>query len=236
MVDRFFFALLLVSMAGFGPYARGEAIQSEDSIRNAAARFVLSQLPPDQPGRPGVEVGRLDPRLRLVACDQELEAFLPPGGRIIGGTTVGVRCPGSKPWSLYVPVKVAMHARILVAARPLARGTRLTPEDLQLEERDVAALTQGYLTAPQQAYGQVLKRSIPGGSPVVPAALEAPHAIRRGEKVTVVARGAGGVEVRMAGTALMDGAAGERIRVRNLSSERTVEGTVAGAGVVEVNL
>jgi len=236
MVNRFPFILLIVVMLGLTPGVHGEAVQSEESIRKAAEQFVLAQLPEDQPGRPSIEIGHLDPRLRLPACDRSLEAFLPPGGKIIGGTTVGVRCPGNRPWSLYVPVKVALRVQVLVATRPLSRGTRLSADDVRPEERDVSMLTQGYLTDPQQAYGLVLKRSIASGAPVVPSALEAPRAIRRGEKVTVVGRSPSGIEVRMAGTALMDGAAGERIRVRNLSSNRIVEGTVAGAGIIEINL
>lgn len=218
--------------------AVGSDFQSEDVIRKAVERFVQGELSNSgtTTGRTTVEVGRLDPRLRLPACDKKLEAFLPPGGKLIGGATIGVRCTGGKPWSLYVPAKVGMRIGILIANRPLARGARLSPEDLRMDERDAATLTQGYLTDPQQAYGQVLKRSLSVGAPLVPAALEPPLAIKKGDRVTVVAKSAGGIEVRMAGTALTNGAAGDRIRVRNLNSERVVEGTVAGGGIVEVTL
>jgi flagellar basal body P-ring formation protein FlgA len=59
--------------------------------------------------------------------------------------------------------------------------------------------------------------------------------VRRGETVTVVSR-SGGIEVRAGGTALTDGARGERIRVRNDSSRRIVEGVVTAAGRIEVTL
>jgi flagella basal body P-ring formation protein FlgA len=44
------------------------------------------------------------------------------------------------------------------------------------------------------------------------------------------------MRVRMAGTALADGAEGQRITVRNLSSSREVEGVVRSAQTVEIML
>ena len=58
--------------------------------------------------------------------------------------------------------------------------------------------------------------------------------VRRGQIVTLVA-GGGPVEIRTTGKALADGAAGERVRVRNERSNRIVEGVVAEDGTVRVN-
>ena len=70
---------------------------------------------------------------------------------------------------------------------------------------------------------------------MTPRVLEAPRLVRRGERVTITAR-ADGIDVRMAGKALMDGTAGERIRVRNINSDRVIEATVASPGMVEVQM
>ncbi|WP_406672909.1 flagellar basal body P-ring formation chaperone FlgA [Natronospira sp.] len=42
------------------------------------------------------------------------------------------------------------------------------------------------------------------------------------------------VEVSMAGEALQNGARGQRIRVRNLSSGKELEGVVSGEGTVKI--
>ena len=37
-------------------------------------------------------IGRLDKRLRLTKCTQKLETFIPDAGRMLGYTTIGLRC------------------------------------------------------------------------------------------------------------------------------------------------
>ena len=59
--------------------------------------------------------------------------------------------------------------------------------------------------------------------------------VTRGQQVTLEV-GADTMNIRMAGEALDEAALGQRVRVRNLSSERVVEGVVRSAQVVEVLL
>ncbi|RAE77565.1 flagellar basal body P-ring formation protein FlgA, partial [Burkholderia multivorans] len=55
----------------------------------------------------------------LAACTT-LEPFLPTGARLWGRTTVGVRCAGERPWTVYLQAKVTVHATYYVAARQIA--------------------------------------------------------------------------------------------------------------------
>jgi flagella basal body P-ring formation protein FlgA len=57
--------------------------------------------------------------------------------------------------------------------------------------------------------------------------------VRRGQAVTLLSSG-GAVEVRASGRAMVDGTAGARIQVQNLSSMRVVEGVVESADLVRV--
>jgi flagella basal body P-ring formation protein FlgA len=71
------------------------------------------------------------------------------------------------------------------------------------------------------------------GRVVTPAMLEAEIVIERGQTVTLVVEG-DGLNISMAGRALMDGAVDQRIRVENAGSGRVVEGLVRSPQVVEV--
>ena len=71
------------------------------------------------------------------------------------------------------------------------------------------------------------------GAEIAPQAVKAVPAIRRGETVTIVSR-QGGMEVSSSGTALSDAELGGRVRIRNESSQRVVEGTVTDQHRVEI--
>ena len=72
------------------------------------------------------------------------------------------------------------------------------------------------------------------GGPVLSNMLKQPIILRRGESVSLLARSPT-FEVRMEGKALMDGAVGDRVKVRNLRSKRIVEGRITETGTVLVN-
>ncbi len=227
-------AALLACFAAPAVGADAKGTQSLDAIEQTAAAFVANRN-----RRPGanvqVQAGPLDSRLKLPACGQALQAFVPPGARLTGNATVGVRCTGPKPWKLYVPVRTAIVGPVVVAARHLVVGETLSVDALTIEQRDTGPLRKGYLADPDLAVGQTVKRAIPAGAVVVPSALKASTAIARGQSVTLSAAGSG-LDIRMAGRALADGAVGQRIPVRNLSSGRVVEGLVRSPELVEVLL
>ncbi len=214
------------------PASTGGQIQPVDSVRSVVADFITTRTA-GYGAPPRIRIGRLGPRLRLPLCSEPLSAFQPPGSRIIGNVTVGVRCGGTSPWTIYVPAHVQIFRPVAVAIRSLERGAVISEADIKLVEHDLAALKLGYIDDARQAIGMVARQRIRAGSVVTPHMVEAPRLIRRGEQVTIVAR-SGGIEIQAAGTALSDGARGELVRVRNNSSRKIVEAIAAAPGVVEV--
>jgi len=211
--------------------ARAE-VQALDEIRGVAHDFMLAEAGGSAAGV-DVEVGRLDARLRLQRCSQPLTPFLPPGGRTSGHTAVGVRCEGDMPWTLFVPALVRRAQDLVVAARPIARGTTLTAADVSTVTRMLPNAPAGVLASADFALGRVALRDIAAGTALNANQLKAPQIVRRGQAVTL-SLASGPVAVRVAGTALKDGTLGERIPVRNVNSKRVVEGVVLADGVVEV--
>ncbi len=213
------------------PLTAGATVwQPLDDIREAAESFARSK----QPGSArDYRAGALDDRLKLKACDAALEAFLPPGSRPGNNLTVGVRCAGSAPWKVFVPVRSTLTGHVLVSRKPLPRGHRIGPGDLASLETNLDRLPYGYFTDPALATGQVLKRPVAAGAVIIPPMLGRARTVRRGQTVTLVASDPG-IRIQAPGRALMDGAVQQRIRVENLSSGRVVEGIVRSAEQVEV--
>lgn len=179
------------------------------------------------------QAGYLDPRLKLPRCDVPLTAFVRDGTRLTARTIVGVRCAGSRPWKVYVPVDVAVRDRVYVLRRSLPKGHVVTEADVALESRDVARLRNGYFTEASALAGLRLKYPVSAGSVLKPSMLAAEILIRRGQSVTLVAQSEA-LSIEMAGKALSDGAMNQRIRVENTNSGRVVEGLVRSPEHVEI--
>ena len=186
-------------------------------------------------GRVEVSIGRLDPRLRLTACAEPLQAFQPAGARLSGHTSVGVRCAGPASWSVYLSADIDVFAETLVLTRALARNSALTPDDVKSTESEVSGLGQGYLQQPADIEGMVTRRPLAAGTVLTPAMVKAPQIVKRGDRVRLVS-GEGPIQVEMMGEAVNNGARGDRVQVRPLNSKRIVEGWVVSPSVVKVTL
>lgn len=222
-------------LAGFLSLVSGHVQAAEqplESIRSAVSNF-LEQESGKNAQAVQIEVGRLDPRLRLAACTTPLSVYLAPGARMPGNISVGVRCDGASPWALFVPASVRQKFVVVTAAQTLTRGKLLAPADLRVESRYLMSLPTGALEDPAMAVGRVVTRQLATGSLVTAGALREERAVRRGQTVTL-SLAAGSLLIRVSGTALKDGALGDRITVRNTTSNRVVEGVIIEAGVVEV--
>ena len=228
------FALVLV----FGlcsANASAEAFHAHKDIENTAAKFINEHLEGTQADKFNIRINALDRRLKLSQCDTPLEAFLPPGARIYGKTTVGVRCTDAKPWKIFVPVTVAVYEKVLAATRTIVRGEVLGAADLTLVSKQVGPASQSHFRNAEQAIGFIAKRSIPAGKVLTAHMVQAPRLVQAGQEVILLAT-TPQLEVRMKGKALADGSRGDVIRVRNVRSKRVVEGVVTHAGVVRVNM
>jgi len=212
------------------PSAHAEIYQSLSSISDVARGFVLQNA---RGGRVEVDASTMDPRLKLPVCTEALQAFLPPGGRIGSVSSVGIRCQKPKPWSLYIPIRVKIFTPVITASHPLLPGSRISPGDFQTIEMDVANLPAGYLSSPEQVLNKILKRPLGMGAVFSPEIIGGAPLIRRGEQVTLLAE-TQGMQIRTSGKALKDGAEGAVIQVRNLSSQRIIEGVVTSAGIVKI--
>jgi flagella basal body P-ring formation protein FlgA len=99
------------------------------------------------------------------------------------------------------------------------------------EERDITRLGYGYVENLDQVAGRSLARAVARGSVLSPGALGGRRMVRAGDHVQMVAR-LDGIEVRADGIALGSGDHGARLRVRNGSSGKVVDGMVSAPGVV----
>lgn len=213
-------AMLLVSTAGAADAPVSEQVRQ--LALDAGRRM--------QPGsRVEVDVGTLDPRLRLAPCPR-VQPYLPPGSKAWGKTRIGLRClEGPTPWNVYLPVTVKVFGRALVAAAALPAGVTLAAGDLREDEVDLAAAGPA-LTVPAAAVGRTLARALAAGEPLRQPDLKARQYFASGQTVQIVAVG-NGYQVSSEGQALAPGFEGQPVRVRTDSGRIVIGQPVAGRRV-----
>ena len=205
--------------------------QDPDAIRRTAVAFLQQQIA-GLPGKTTATVAAAFPR-GLAACTT-LEPFLPTGARLWGRTTVGVRCAGERPWTVYLQAKVAVQATYYVAARQIAPGEPLTAADLVARDGDLTVLPLAVITDPAQAVGATALARISAGLPLRQDMLKSAASVSAGQTVRVVAAGPG-FTISAEGSALANASPGQSIRVR-MAAGQIVTAIVKDAGTVEIPL
>lgn len=226
-------ALLLLLLYGFAPLQQAQAqttVQNSEVVINAVDQFLRIQTR-GLPGRVKYSIPPLDPRTQLAPCPA-LEAFLPPGARLWGRISVGVRCLAEGGWTIYVPAQVSVTANYLVSARPLSPGQALNMNDVVIQSGDLASLPGGVLTDIQQALGKNVRNAIGAGQPLRSDMLMAPWVVQQGQTVKIISKGPG-FSVSSEGRAMNNAADGQIAQAR-LGNGQTISGVARSGGIIEI--
>lgn len=221
-----------VCLAAYAATAFGGELQDVTQLESLARDAATRELPP-LTAHQRLEVGPLQPRLRLDRCPSAVTTRVTPGLKIQGRLLMELRCDGATSWHLYVPVRVIGTVAAVVAAHAIVNGSVLRAEDLRTEQVDIGSLPLGYLDDPAIAIGLTASRALAGGAILTNLELIGTASVQRGQTVTLVAQ-VDGMSVRMAGRALGSALMNQRVKVENLSSGKVVEGVARSSEVVEI--
>ena len=146
----------------------------------------------------------------------------------------GVEVSCSDPfWQQFLAFELHVFAPVVVLQEALPADTELRPEHLQAVILDTSELNQGYFTEPEDLAGMQTKRPLRTGTPLSEDMVRPVNLIERGQTVKVLLNKPG-ISIVVEGVALSDGYAGERIRVRNLTSGKTLYAEVVSSQVVRI--
>jgi flagella basal body P-ring formation protein FlgA len=222
----------VLAACAFAP-AQAQPVTAQDW--QAQIRQMAAQAQAGMPAgtRVEVDVGALDPRLKLAPCAR-ITPHLPSGTRLWGRARVGLRCAEGARWNVYLPVTVKVYAKAWTVNQPLAFNTVIRPEHLQLAEVDIAAEPSAVIGQPQAAIGRALSRAVKPGQALREADLKARQWFAAGETVHIVSVG-NGFSISGEGVALNPGIEGQAAKVR-IEGGRVVTGRAVATRRVEVML
>jgi len=121
----------------------------------------------------------------LASCDR-LQAVSPK--RLQSRTSVQVRCLAPQTWNLFVQTHLTWPGVYYTAARTMAPGDVVTPDDLHATHTDLLRLPQDAIIDPAQAIGHLATQRIRKGSAIKSGALRSPTSIQRKQRVHVETR------------------------------------------------
>ena len=222
---------LLLALAALPLLAQAQNAgrQTPEALRNSVEQFLQVQSN-GLPGKVTVSVGAVDPRLNLAACPAP-QAFMAPGARAWGKTTVGVRCTAPN-WTIYLQANVAVVGDYVASAVPLAQGQAIDASQLVTMQGDLAALPAGIATDMAQVVGASTNISLPPGTPMRLDTLRRKPVVMQGQLVRVVSSG-NGFQVASEGRAIGSAGDGQTVQVRTQSGQQ-ISGVARAGGMVEV--
>ncbi|WP_028101902.1 flagellar basal body P-ring formation chaperone FlgA [Pseudoduganella violaceinigra] len=200
------------------------------ALRQVAEQFLQVQSA-GLPGKVTVSVGAVDPRLNLAPCPAP-EAFLMPGARAWGKTTVGVRCAAPSAWTVYIQSQVSVLGNYVAAAAPLVQGQAIEETQLAIMQGELTALPPGIATDKRQLLGKTSSLSISAGTPLRVDMVKARPVILQGQLVKLVSTG-NGFSVSAEGKAAGSAAEGQVVAVRANNGQQ-ISGIARPGGLVEV--
>ncbi|QVQ26140.1 flagellar basal body P-ring formation chaperone FlgA [Achromobacter deleyi] len=138
---------------------------------------------------------------------------------------------------LYRAVPVALNIRaiapVLRLNASLPAGASLSPRDVTVEERDVAALAGAYWPAEEPLQAVRTKLAVEAGSVLMRSQLQALPDVERGDQVALRVR-SGSVMIETTAQALQDGWSNRSVRVRPALGTDVVQARVVRSGLVEI--
>lgn len=197
-----------------------QAVLGNFQNENIEAKIVRLDLPADiqtPSGNVEIRVGKLNAANLFLPFSVALEILIDE--KIVRRTSA--------------TVQVEASAEILVAARDLVSGEKITETDVKKEIRRLEKPLNYYLRDASKLRGNVLTKNLSDGAAMTSDTVAAGYVIRGGDSVRIVGE-SGKMQIIINGEARSSGRIGDRIAVKNLQSGTILQATIVDEGLVKV--
>lgn len=222
--------LFLLTFNGLAETTR----QSLVSIALQAESF-LSNYSYESPYPARFELSQLDNRLNLKPCDLPLNVKFTHTRKAMGNTSLTISCKAPVNWQIHLPVRIDIYNDIALNKTPLIKGQSIDASSIHYRKKKITDLHQGYFTKFDSIERLQAKRNLASNSILNSANVAPKLLVTSGQKVTILLE-INGLQIMSTGMALQSASLGQLIKVRNIQSNKIIEGTVSSEGQVTINL
>ncbi|HAW49463.1 TPA: flagella basal body P-ring formation protein FlgA [bacterium] len=124
------------------------------------------------------------------------------------------------------------YCDVVVSLREIRPGEIMKKDDLRIENMEITK-NIGYIEDLEKVIGKEAIRTILKGEAIKVSYFREPFCIKFGDNINIIKKGKG-FYVQTVGKALSSGYAGKKIPVKNISSNKIVQGIVIDSNTVEV--
>ncbi|MCQ8877520.1 flagellar basal body P-ring formation chaperone FlgA [Pseudoalteromonas shioyasakiensis] len=154
----------------------------------------------------------------------------PPAGRV----RLSVSCD-SPSWQFRASAKIDLWMDLIIAKRDLQRGEILTTDLLAKRQLNIANFRHGMELNIDPLIGMQVRRDINSGDVINRRLLEKSYLVNRDQHIELQVT-TDTFSARVTAISLEDGQLGQRVKVKNLSSGKIIEGKVIAKGTVKTSL
>ena len=222
--------LLLSAVSGLANADR----QSLTSVALQAESF-LADYPYTSPYPSRFELSKLDKRLNLKPCDESLKINFTHAQKVMGNTSLTIRCEAPVNWRIHLPVRIDIYDDIALNKTPLLKGQTIDASSIHYRKKKITNLHQGYFGRLDSIERLQARRNLASNSILNSANVAPKLLVTSGQRVTILLK-IKGLEIKSTGLALQSASLGQLVKVKNTQSNKIIEGTVSSEGQVTIRL
>ena len=226
--------LLFLILTAFSPRSAHSAVDRDQEVREAVTAFVTTRT---------AAMG-WDVHLRRISISDSLklpdgvidyEVVAPQKWEGWGSITITVLARQKERVLRNIPVRIDVEALAdtVVTVHQIEHGTVITADDLALQKRELTQNSHLGIRSIDEVAGKKARTTLRANQPVRADQIERVPLIKSGQMVTIIAEN-GVIKISVTGKAHSSGAAGDIIRVQNLTSLKEIPAKVIDGSTVLV--
>jgi flagella basal body P-ring formation protein FlgA len=213
---------------------RRKKVISKTQIEEIVRGHILNGVPV-KPEDVAIQIAGLEELPVLPDGALTWEILTPFHDPAAGTTTLTIQfyVDGNKAQSVRVISKVQVFQQVVRASRTLKRNEVINTEDIQQFRTDVAQHPERFITDVDQVIGKRLVSEVAKNQPIGTQMLDKAITMKRGTSVVIVYQQAG-LKFTAKGQAKEDASMGDRVRITNTDSKKTLSCRVVDPHTVEL--